>query len=133
MSEFPERSPIPTLPVSDDERLWAMLAHLFGLIGYSVGIGQYIGPLVVYFMYKDRSRFVAFHALQSLYFQLLLLVASSIVVALAFVTCGVLAPLAMVIPVGGLIYVIVAAIRAHDGQLFEYWLVGKWARNQMGL
>src|SRR5688572_7263396 len=70
--------------LTQDEKLWAMLAHLAGLLGYAVAFGQYIGPLVIYLLYKDKSRFVAFHALQSLYFQLGVLVAGLLVVVLFF-------------------------------------------------
>jgi uncharacterized Tic20 family protein len=35
--------------------------------------------------------------------------------------------------VGALAYVIVAAIRAYNGELFEYWLVGNWARQIVGI
>ncbi len=114
-----------------DERLWALLAHLFGLLGYAVLFGQYAGPFIVYLMYKDRSRFVAFHALQSLYFQLALLVVGLIGVFVAIITCGIGAiPLAL-LPVAAFIYVVVAALKAYDGRLFEYWLVGEWARRQV--
>jgi uncharacterized membrane protein len=49
--------------VTDEERLWAMLAHLLALLGYVVWLGAYIAPLVIYLVYKDKSQFVAFHAL----------------------------------------------------------------------
>jgi uncharacterized Tic20 family protein len=69
--------------VTDEERLWAMLAHLLALLGYVVWLGAYIAPLVIYLVYKDKSQFVAFHALQSLFFQLALLVVVAICVLLA--------------------------------------------------
>jgi hypothetical protein len=69
--------------VTDEERLWAMLAHLLALLGYVVWLGAYIAPLVIYLVYKDKSQFVAFHALQSLFFQLALLVVAAICALLA--------------------------------------------------
>jgi hypothetical protein len=117
--------------VTNEERLWAMLAHLFGLIGYLVALGQYIAPLVIYLVFKDRSKFVAFHALQSLFFQLAVLVAGVISGILVFLLIGI--PLLIVVAVGSLIYIIVAAIRAYNGELFEYWLVGRWARDIVGV
>jgi uncharacterized Tic20 family protein len=122
--------PVPD-NVSSDEKLWAMLAHLFGLAGYFGGVGQYVAPLVIYLLYKDKSRFVAFHALQSLYFQLAVLVALMVSFALMVVLIGI--PMLAFVGVGSLIYVIVAAIRAYNGELFEYWLVGKWARQTVGI
>ncbi len=71
------------MPVSDEERTWAMLAHLLTLVGYVVWIGAYLVPLVIYLVYKDKSPFVAFHALQSLFFQLALLVVVAILLLLS--------------------------------------------------
>lgn len=118
-------------PLSDDERLWGMLAHLAGILGYLGGIGQYVAPLVIYLVYKDKSSFVAFHALQSLYFQLAVLAATALVVLVTLVTCGGGAMLFLPLSIGALAYTIVAAIRAHQGEWFEYWLVGEWARRQV--
>jgi hypothetical protein len=121
--------------VSDEERLWAMLAHLLALLGYVIWIGAYVAPLVVYLVYKDKSQFVAFHALQSLFFQLALLVIGAICVllALTIVLACIAIPVIALVSVGALAYIIVAAIRAYNGELFEYWLVGKWARQIVGI
>ncbi len=117
--------------VTDEERLWAMLAHLLALLGYVIWVGAYVAPLVIYLVYKDKSSFVAFHALQSLFFQLALLVLAAICIPLIFCLVGI--PLVFLLSVGALAYVIVAAIKAHNGELFEYWLVGKWARQIVGI
>jgi uncharacterized Tic20 family protein len=121
--------------VTDEERLWAMLAHLLALLGYVVWLGAYIAPLVIYLVYKDKSQFVAFHALQSLFFQLALLVVAAIcaLLAITIVLACIAIPLALVVSVGALAYIIVAAVRAYNGELFEYWLVGKWARQIVGI
>jgi uncharacterized protein len=117
-------------PATSDERLWAMLAHLAGVLGYAGGIGQYAVPLVIYIVYKDKSKFVAFHALQSLFFQLTVLAAGFAVLMIALLTC-VGGLLAIPLSIGALTYAIVAAIRANNGEWFEYWLVGPWARQQV--
>lgn len=121
--------------LSDEERLLAMLAHLLALLGYVVLVGAYVAPLVIYLVYKDKSQFVAFHALQSLFFQLALLVVGAICFLLAFtiVLACIAVPATALISFGALVYIIVAAIRAYNGELFEYWLVGKWARQIVGI
>jgi Uncharacterized protein conserved in bacteria len=123
------------MPVSDEERTWAMLAHLLTLVGYVVWIGAYLVPLVIYLVYKDKSSFVAFHALQSLFFQRAVLVVAAmlLVLSLTIVLACVTIPALIVFGVGALAYVIVAAIRAYNGELFEYWLVGNWARQIVGI
>lgn len=125
------------LVATDDERLWAMLAHLCGFLGHSVVLGQYLGPFFIYLYYKEKSRYVAYHALQSLYFQLLLLalfVASGL---LSLVTCGVLIPLwiaiAILVGVAAIVCPIIAAYNSYQGKSIEYWLVGAWAREQAGV
>jgi len=123
----------PPVLVSQEERLWAMLAHLLSLVGYAVALGQYIVPLVIYISYKDRSKFVAFHALQSLYFQLLVLVVLGLTIVLGFLTCGIGFGLTTAVGIGALVYVLIAAIQTYDGRLFEYWLVGEWARRKVGI
>ncbi len=128
---------VEPLDPNSDERLWAMLAHLFGLLGYVSAVGQYVAPLIIYLAYRNRSMFVAFHALQSLYFQLALLLMSIVGIVLTVFTCGlgavITVPLGGVVAVGALVYVLVAAMRAYDGEWFEYWIVGRWAREQLGL
>lgn len=121
--------------VTDEERLWAMLAHLLALLGYVVWLGAYVAPLVIYLVYKDKSPFVAFHALQSLFFQLAILVVGMIcaLLALTIVLACFVIPIAAVVTVGALVYIIIAAIKAYNGELFEYWLVGKWARQIVGI
>ncbi|MFA4028390.1 MAG: hypothetical protein GDYSWBUE_000270 [Candidatus Fervidibacterota bacterium] len=121
--------------VTDEERLWAMLGHLLALLGYVAWIGAYIAPLVIYLVYKDKSQFVAFHALQSLFFQLSLLVVGVVcaLLILTIVFACVAIPLLILVSVGALVYIIVAAIKAYNGELFEYWLVGKWARQIVGI
>lgn len=134
-SESPYSNPMDRpdpAAITQDEKLWAMLAHLAGLLGYTVALGQYIGPLVIYLLYKDKSPFVAFHALQSLYFQLGMLVATGIGVVIALVTCGAGGVLLMGLGVGAVVYVIIAAIKANQGEWFEYWLVGEWAKRGVG-
>jgi uncharacterized Tic20 family protein len=86
----------------------AMLAHLLAVFT------GFVGPLVLYLMKQEEDEFIRFHALQALYATLAGLV-------LAMVTCG----------IGGLVVLvfnIIAALKANEGQWYEYPVVGKWAR-----
>jgi len=132
-SPAPEDNPQAVQVVSQDDRTWAMVAHLGGVIGYLAGVGQYVVPLVIFLWYQDKSKFVAFHALQSLFFQLALLVAFVLAGVLMFFTCGVGAVLFAPLAVLAVVYPIVAALKASGGEQFEYWLVGTWARRHVGL
>jgi uncharacterized protein len=123
--------------LSADEKLWGMLAHLLALLGYVVVVGEYIAPLVIYLVYKDRSRFVAFHALQALSFQLLALAVTIALMLFSVVTlgCGILlaVPLGIALAIAVLVYTIIAAIQANNGVWYELPIVGRWARNTLQL
>jgi hypothetical protein len=127
----------PTTAVRQEERIWGMLAHLLSLLGYFGFIAQYLAPLVVYMIYRNQSKFVAFHALQSLYFQLLLLAVAVGYFFVGILTCGALFALLPVagpaFVVAGTLYTIFAAIKAHEGEWFEYVIVGRLARRHVGL
>ena len=120
-----------------DEKLWGMLAHLLTLLGYIVMLGQYIAPLVIYLVYKDRSQFVAFHALQALFFQLLALAVSVALMLFSVITLGLgvllAVPLAIALAIAVLVYTIIAAIQANNGVWYELPIVGRWARNTLQL
>ena len=113
-----------------DEKLWGMLAHLLALLGYVVVVGEYIAPLVIYLVYKDRSRFVAFHALLALAVSVALMLFSIVTLG-----CGILlaAPLGIALAIAVLVYTIIAAIQANNGVWYELPIVGRWARNTLQL
>jgi uncharacterized Tic20 family protein len=120
--------PLPPTPLApglptNEEKLWGMLAHVSALLMLASAVGQFIAPLVIYLIYKDKSKFIAFHALQSLYWQLAILL-------VGLVICGV--GVVVTVPLG-LIMAIVVGIKAYDGELYEYWVVGEWARRQVGV
>jgi uncharacterized protein len=135
---------VPPQPLSpSDERTWAMLAHLSVLLNLVTGFLGVVGALVIYMVYKDRSRYVAYQSLQSLIFQLIWWVGGGIVTAIAWTITGVLSailigliciPIALIItliPLGALVYGIVGAVQCNSGQDFRYWLVGDWVRSTL--
>ena len=71
----PVPNPAPLLqPLSQaDERTWAMLAHLSILVNLVTGVLGPVAALVIYLVYKDRSRYVAYQAMQSFLFQIIVL------------------------------------------------------------
>ena len=99
---------------TEDERTWGLIAHLSFLAGGVVGLPP-LGPLVVWMIKKDESPFVGDQAIEALNFQIAVL----LVTLVCAVTC-VLAPLAIVAAVGGLVYSILAAIEANKGVWYRY-------------
>ncbi len=96
--------------LTDDDKLWAMLAHLSGLIGLS-----FIGPLVIWLVKKDTSAFVENQAKEALNFQLTIILASLV----ASATCvGVV--LLPVIIIGGIVYAVIGGMAANRGEVYQY-------------
>jgi uncharacterized Tic20 family protein len=137
----PPQPPAPLTP--SEERSWAMLAHLSILLNLVTGLLGPVGALIIYLVYKDRSRYVAYHSLQSLIFQLIAWVGGGILTAIAWTITGVLSailvgllciPISLVIsviPLGAIIYGIIGGIQCNQGQDFRYWLVGDWVRETL--
>ena len=143
--------PVPPAPVrataealsADDERTWALLAHLSVLLNLVTGILGPVAAIVIYFAFKDRSRFVRYHAMQSFLFQLLFWVGGGILattlwvisIPLMVVIVGFcLIPFALVaslLPLAALVYGVIGGIQVSQGQDFRYWLVGDWVRGRV--
>ncbi len=156
-TENPIPAPVPpaSQPLSpSEERTWSVLAHLTVLLNLVTGFAGPIAALIIYIVYKDRSRRVAYDALQSMIFQLIwwhgagLLVGSligitwAVVGALSAIVIGVfLIPVAVVIslvalllllmPVASLVYGVIGAIEVNQGHDFKYWLIGDWVRSTL--
>jgi uncharacterized protein len=138
---LPAPQPQP-LSVSD-ERTWAMLAHLSILLNLITGVLGPVAALIIYLVYKDRSRYVAYQSLQSFLFQLIVLIGGGVLVGLSWAISGILAviligclcmPFALFLTLAVLaapIYSIVGAIQCNSGQDFKYWLIGDWVRSTL--
>src|SRR5215210_3395295 len=78
---------------AQDERTWSIIAHLSVLVAL-VGLMPF-GALLVWLIYKDRSRKVRFHALQALWYQIawivIFIVYALVTVVLSMVTLGIAA------------------------------------------
>ena len=100
-----------------EERTWGMIAHLAPFAGGLIGL-PFVGALVVFLMYKDRSPFVRRHALESLNFQITLRIgyiisAVLILVLVGFVLLGILA-------IASIVLQIMAAVAANRGDEYRY-------------
>ena len=134
---------IPVPMSQSDERTWAMLAHLSVLVNLFTGVLGPVVALIIYLMFANRSKYVAYHAMQSFLFQLVVWygigVMWGIVGLLCIVIIGfVLAPIACILtPIFLLgmaiapIYGIWGAIQTSQGQDFKYWLIGDWVRGTL--
>ncbi len=104
-----------------DERLWATLAHVGGLV-------VPFASLIVFLIYKDRSQFVRLHAGEALNFHISMLIyeiAGMVTVfGLAIATAGVGLLLIFPVLIGAGIFALVmmiqGAIAANQGHPYRY-------------
>ena len=110
--------PAGQAPLSpDQERLWAMLAHLLSFVAAYLFLG-FVAPLIVLLVFGPRSAFVRANAVESLNFNLSWLLYGIIAVILAFVLIGFL--ILAVLGIAYLVLVIVASFKANNGEVYRY-------------
>jgi len=59
---------------AQEEKSWSILAHLSVFLNLFTGFLGPVAALIIWLVYKDRSQKVAFHALQSMWYQVAWLV-----------------------------------------------------------
>ncbi|MCX6377224.1 MAG: DUF4870 domain-containing protein [Armatimonadetes bacterium] len=113
----PTPEPTPAQPAasgqpSKDEKTWAMLGHLSGIIF------SFLGPLVVWLIQKDQMPFVNDQGKEALNFQITVLIAWIAAGVLSFVGIGLI--LYPVLWIGNLILCIMAGVKANEGTAYRY-------------
>ncbi|MEM6282628.1 MAG: DUF4870 domain-containing protein [Chloroflexota bacterium] len=155
-----------TLRVSDEDKLWSAVAHGSVWItflmavptsGISLPFVVFI-PLIIYFVFRNRSDYVAFHALQAFVMQLICTVGAlagfiiggiawaiilvifavlsvvliGIPLMIIWVIVGMLASLIFsVLPLVGLVFATIAGVRVYTGADFRYPFIADWVDRQM--
>ncbi|MBK8027834.1 MAG: DUF4870 domain-containing protein [Chloroflexi bacterium] len=162
------RTPRTTVavPVSDDERLWAAVAHASAwitLFGGIVSIGAVLPvsifiPLVIFFIFRKKSEYIAFHALQAFVLQLVGTVGAAALLAVGGVVWGigmvvaliavmavvgfVLVPLwgfvglgllavVLLLPLSMVFYGTLGAIESFRGRDYRYPVISRWIDRQL--
>ncbi|MGZ5400389.1 MAG: DUF4870 domain-containing protein [Nocardioides sp.] len=112
--------------VSSDDKTWALAAHIGSLVTAWFALGL-IAPLLV-MLVKGDSPFVRAHAVESLNFQISMLIYSIVGGVLAFLviilTLGIgaiiVVPLVLIALLIVLVLVIIATTKAANGEFYEY-------------
>ncbi|HET9006881.1 MAG TPA: DUF4870 domain-containing protein [Actinomycetes bacterium] len=117
----PGQRPLPP----DQERLWAMLAHLLSFVAAWIALG-FVAPLVVLLVFGPRSAYVRAHAVESLNFNLSWLLYSVVGVLLIFIAIGLFILLAL--GIAYVVLIIIASVRANNGEFFRYPLTIRFVR-----
>lgn len=153
--------------LDDDERLWGALAHISALM--TVGVGIVTGgwafmlmlfvPLLIYGVFRSRSRYVAFQALQAFALQLIGTVGWALITVLGtliFAGLIIVSGLASIVLVGipflilftlllvvfwlvmavvafalNIVLPIIAALTVYNGGDFRYPFIARWVEDQL--
>jgi uncharacterized Tic20 family protein len=104
-----------------DDHMWAVLSYVLALVA------SLIAPLVIYLVKMNESRYVRFHAAQSLNMGITAIIYTVaifvVVIPIALVTHGVglllLIPAFFAFGIAHLVFLILGAVRAGQGQLYR--------------
>ena len=126
--EEPRLTQVPVGMSAQDERTWSIIAHLTILLNLISGIGGPVAALIIWLVYKDRSQKIAFHALQSLWYQVawivILVVGWSVTGILMLVLVGfLLVPVMAIASVIPFVHQCYAAYKISQGVNYRYPII----------
>ncbi len=111
--------PVPPERSAGDENTWAAVVHLASFAAYVLPfLGGILGPLVVWIIKKEESSFVDEHGKACLNFQISLFIYYIVAAILMFVVIGVF--IAIGLWLFSIVMTIIAALKASEGEHFEY-------------
>jgi len=111
--------------ISESNRSLAVLAHLSGLAGYIIPFGGAVVPVCMMLFIKDRPQVVKI-AKQALFLNIAVFIAAMaalfclftiVLIPVGWIIGALLTPIAVLLP-------IIGAIKAANGELFRYPIVG---------
>src|ERR687884_1400819 len=110
---------------AQEEGTWSVLSHLSMFLNLITGFLGPVAALIIWLVYKDRSRKVAFHALQSMWYQIgwlvILAVGWTVTGLLTTILIGfLLIPVMAVVSVVPFVHAAYAAYRVSKGDEYRY-------------
>ena len=119
-----------------DENTWSVLAHLSVFVNLLTGFLGPVVALIIWFVYRDRSERVSFHALQSALYQL----AWAVILAIGWTITGLLTviiigllliPVMIVLSVVPFVHMAYAAYKVSQGVDYRYlWVADMVSSNR---
>jgi len=115
-----ETTPPPPISVAPSNiRTWVVLCHASALLGlFFHFLGHIFGPLIVWLAKRNESTEIDAHGKESLNFQLSMLIYDAVALILCFVLIGI--PILILLWIVNIVLIIVASIKASEGQLYRY-------------
>jgi uncharacterized Tic20 family protein len=129
------------MEITKDETTWAMLAHLSNLVNLVTGVLGPVIAIIIYFSYRDRSKYVSHQAMQSFVYQMITVVFCGFLAVAAWIVTGLLsivlvgiclipfATILTIIPLLGMVYSVIAAVETSAGKHFHYPIIGNWMKD----
>lgn len=99
----------PDIAPTSDEKTLALLCHVLTFIA------PILAPLIIWLIKKDESAFIAYHAKESLNFQITVVV---VCVLLVISIVGLL--IVWLVGIFSVVLVVMATIKASEGMLYKY-------------
>jgi uncharacterized protein len=100
-------------------RTWGMLCHLVALVGFlGIPFGHLLGPLVVWLFKKNEYPFADEQGKESLNFQISMTIYAILPIILVLIFIGI--PLLILLGIADAILVIIAAVKASNGESYRY-------------
>jgi hypothetical protein len=100
------------------DRTWDVLCHVSALAGFVIPFGNVIGPLIIWLIKKQELPSVDAHGKESLNFQLSVVIYMLVSLVLMLVLIGFF--LMIAVAIGAIILVVIASIKAGNGELYRY-------------
>lgn len=108
-------------PTESQDKNLALLAHLSGCLAVVVGsVPGFVGPLVIWLIQKDKSKFVEQESKEALNFQITLLIMSAVAIVVTFLSCWMLFPLIFIPLLMQVVFGIIATLSAANGTAYRY-------------
>lgn len=118
----------PVATVTDDPatRNYAMGVHLIALVGLLVPFGNIIGPLVMWLIKREQSPVIDAAGKEALNFQISCTIYAVVSALMIFILIGI--PLLFVVGVISVVFAIIAAVKASNGEFYRYPLTIRFLR-----
>jgi uncharacterized Tic20 family protein len=110
---------------AQEERTWSVLSHLSMFLNLFTGFLGPVAALIIWLVYKDRSQKVAFHALESMWYQIgwlvILAVGWTVTGLLTMILIGfLLIPVMAIVSVVPFVHAAYAAYRVSQDDSYRY-------------
>jgi uncharacterized Tic20 family protein len=117
-SDFAEAPAPSAANVEHETRLWGMILHLSVLAGHLIPYAGLVAPIVIWQLKKNELPGVDVHGKNAVNWIISFVIYSAVCFVLFFVLIGI--PMLAVLGVLGIVFPVVAAIKANNGEYWKY-------------